>query len=150
MHQVVKGSPLLAEEVYVTHSLSLELLQSEIEEASSLDSPSHTTTSLFLLAPTTSCVVLRLWEACLCSCCCCFKMLPGCWRSRLPNQKGSQLGALCGITQPIAMCRGLQMLTHGIWVVIHPHTTFAKYFHDELSKKKDRKILTTMAHIPAF
>ena len=65
MHQVVKGSPLLAEEVYVTHSLSLELLQSEIEEASSLDSPSHTTTSLFLLAPTTSCVVLRLWEACL-------------------------------------------------------------------------------------
>ena len=59
-------------------------------------------------------------------------MLPGCWRSRLPNHRSSQLGALCGITQPIAMRRGLQMLTHGIWVVIHPHTTFAKYFHDEM------------------
>ena len=27
------------------------------------------------------------------------------------------------------------MLTHGIGVVIHPHTTFAKHFHDELSKQ---------------
>ena len=30
------------------------------------------------------------------------------------------------------------MLTHGIWVVIHPHTTFAKYFN-ELSKKNKKR-----------
>ena len=69
MHHIGNSSPLIVEDMVLTmvltYLLALESQQSEIEEEPPLDSPSHATTSLFLLAPTTSCVVVRLWEACL-------------------------------------------------------------------------------------